>query len=299
MSADRVELRYVLDEAEIPTFQQRGVPDAALLGRKRAEVRRRLVLTVDGRRVALAPGRAGDAQPSARAGRADDDARGDPPRRRRSAIRAGRGARRDVPRARRLEGDRRAARPRHRRPRERAGGRPDPRAPALPARRCSTARRRARRPASTCAPAPAPCRRPTASAGSPAPTRGAPTTGSPRCSATPRPAEASCCCCSWPPSAGAPCTRSRPGTARRWSRPTSSGPAARPRQAVALGAIVTATHTAGVFALGGVTLALSAYVLPETLYPVAQPRSPALLVVGIGARCCGPPAPPARGGRRG
>ena len=40
-----------------------------------------------------------------------------------------------------------------------------------------------------------------------------------------------------------------------------------PRQAVALGAIVTATHTAGVFALGAVTLALSAVVLPETLYP--------------------------------
>jgi ABC-type nickel/cobalt efflux system permease component RcnA len=40
-----------------------------------------------------------------------------------------------------------------------------------------------------------------------------------------------------------------------------------PRDAVALGGIVTVTHTIGVFALGLVTLALSAYVLPEQLYP--------------------------------
>src|SRR3954470_3734770 len=39
------------------------------------------------------------------------------------------------------------------------------------------------------------------------------------------------------------------------------------RDAVALGATVTVTHTIGVFALGLVTLALSAYVLPEDLYP--------------------------------
>ena len=55
-----------------------------------------------------------------------------------------------------------------------------------------------------------------------------------------------------------------------------------PRQAIALGAIVTVTHTAGVFALGGVTLALSAYVLPEQLYPWLNLIS-GLLVVGIGA----------------
>jgi nickel/cobalt transporter (NicO) family protein len=55
VSSDRVEVRYVLDEAEIPTFQQRGVADAELLRRKRSEVERRLVLTVDGRRVPLRP----------------------------------------------------------------------------------------------------------------------------------------------------------------------------------------------------------------------------------------------------
>ncbi len=53
ISADAVEVRYLLDEAEIPTFQQRDVAAAELLRRKRAEAERRLVLTVDGRRVPL------------------------------------------------------------------------------------------------------------------------------------------------------------------------------------------------------------------------------------------------------
>ena len=35
VSSDRVDVRYILDEAEIPTFQQREMPDAALLARKR------------------------------------------------------------------------------------------------------------------------------------------------------------------------------------------------------------------------------------------------------------------------
>ena len=59
VSSDRVDVRYILDEAEIPSFQQRGVADAELLRRKRAEVVRRLVLTVDGRRVGLRPAGAG------------------------------------------------------------------------------------------------------------------------------------------------------------------------------------------------------------------------------------------------
>ena len=54
------------------------------------------------------------------------------------------------------------------------------------------------------------------------------------------------------------------------------------RDAVALGATVTVTHTIGVFALGLVTLALSAYVLPEDLYPWLNLVS-ALLVLGVGA----------------
>jgi nickel/cobalt transporter (NicO) family protein len=56
----------------------------------------------------------------------------------------------------------------------------------------------------------------------------------------------------------------------------------RPRHAIALGATVTVTHTIGVFALGLVTLALSQYVLPEDLYPWLNLTS-GLLVVVIGA----------------
>jgi nickel/cobalt transporter (NicO) family protein len=55
VSSDRVDVRYILDEAEIPTFQQRGTPDATVLARKQADVERRLALTVDGRSVALKP----------------------------------------------------------------------------------------------------------------------------------------------------------------------------------------------------------------------------------------------------
>jgi ABC-type nickel/cobalt efflux system permease component RcnA len=53
VSADRVGLLYILDQAEIPTFQERGTPPEEVLARKRAEVLRRLELRVDGRRVEL------------------------------------------------------------------------------------------------------------------------------------------------------------------------------------------------------------------------------------------------------
>jgi nickel/cobalt exporter len=55
VSADRVDVRYVLDQAEIPTVQEDNLSRAAVLARKRDEVERRLTLTVDGRRVALVP----------------------------------------------------------------------------------------------------------------------------------------------------------------------------------------------------------------------------------------------------
>ena len=54
-----------------------------------------------------------------------------------------------------------------------------------------------------------------------------------------------------------------------------------PRHAVYLGLIVTATHTAGVFALGLVTLLLSRFLVPEKLYPWLTVAS-GLLVVGVG-----------------
>jgi nickel/cobalt exporter len=53
VSRDRVDLRYILDQAEIPTFQERGTPPAKVLARKRAEVLRTLVVKADGRRLAL------------------------------------------------------------------------------------------------------------------------------------------------------------------------------------------------------------------------------------------------------
>ena len=59
------------------------------------------------------------------------------------------------------------------------------------------------------------------------------------------------------------------------------GTRGRPRDAFLLGLIVTATHTAGVFALGGITLLLSAFIVPEQLYPWLNLVS-ALLVVGVG-----------------
>ncbi|MFL5921595.1 MAG: nickel/cobalt transporter [Gaiellaceae bacterium] len=54
-----------------------------------------------------------------------------------------------------------------------------------------------------------------------------------------------------------------------------------PRHAAVLGLIVTITHTIGVFALGLVTLALSQFVVPDHLYPWLNLVS-GLLVVGIG-----------------
>jgi len=60
------------------------------------------------------------------------------------------------------------------------------------------------------------------------------------------------------------------------------GSRGKPRHAVLLGAVVTTTHTAGVFALGLVTLVLSHFVVPERLYPWLTVAS-GLLVVTVGA----------------
>jgi ABC-type nickel/cobalt efflux system permease component RcnA len=53
------------------------------------------------------------------------------------------------------------------------------------------------------------------------------------------------------------------------------------RHALLLGLVVTVTHTLGVFLLGLVTLSLSAFIVPETLYPWLNLVS-ALLVVAVG-----------------
>jgi ABC-type nickel/cobalt efflux system permease component RcnA len=54
-----------------------------------------------------------------------------------------------------------------------------------------------------------------------------------------------------------------------------------PRHAVLLGAVVTITHTLGVFGLGLVTLLLSQFIVPDTLYPWLNLIA-GLMVVGIG-----------------
>ena len=56
VSDGRVDVHYVLDQAEIPTFQERGVAQAERVRRKRAEVLRRLRVTADGRPLTLTPG---------------------------------------------------------------------------------------------------------------------------------------------------------------------------------------------------------------------------------------------------
>ena len=75
------------------------------------------------------------------------------------------------------------------------------------------------------------------------------------------------------------------------------------RHAAALGATVTVTHTAGVLLLGVVALTLSAFILPEQLYPWLNLAS-GLLVVGVGAAVLraaraqathAPPSPPPGG----
>ena len=54
------------------------------------------------------------------------------------------------------------------------------------------------------------------------------------------------------------------------------------RHALILGGTVTVTHTAGVFALGIVTLSLSQFIVPEQLYPWLNLAS-GVMVVAIGA----------------
>jgi nickel/cobalt exporter len=53
ISRDRVHVHYVLDQAEIPTFRERGLSDGAVLARKRAAVAQGVTLRVDGRAVPL------------------------------------------------------------------------------------------------------------------------------------------------------------------------------------------------------------------------------------------------------
>src|SRR5262249_47167561 len=73
-----------------------------------------------------------------------------------------------------------------------------------------------------------------------------------------------------------------PGHGKTIVRAYLAGARGTGRHAAFLGLTVTLTHTAGVFALGLVTLFASRYVLPERLFPVLSFISGAL-VVAIGA----------------
>jgi ABC-type nickel/cobalt efflux system permease component RcnA len=71
-----------------------------------------------------------------------------------------------------------------------------------------------------------------------------------------------------------------------------------PRDAALLGAIVTVTHTIGVFALGLITLALSQWIVPDRLYPWIDLVA-GLMVVGIGVAVLRGRVSHARAHRRG
>ena len=78
ISDDRVDVTYLLDQAEVPTFQQRGLGRDRVLARVRDEVARGLSLEVGGRRTSLAPAaRRPDRVPGG-PGRPADDAGGAP-----------------------------------------------------------------------------------------------------------------------------------------------------------------------------------------------------------------------------
>jgi ABC-type nickel/cobalt efflux system permease component RcnA len=68
ISRDRIDLLYILDQAEIPTFQERRQSARETLRRKTREVQENLQLIVDGKRVALRPGRGRIAFPRGQGG---------------------------------------------------------------------------------------------------------------------------------------------------------------------------------------------------------------------------------------
>ena len=281
VSADRVDVRYVLDEAEIPTFQQRSVPDAELLTRKQAEVRRRLTVTVDGRRLALRPaGAARLAHPAGQGGL--ETTRVEIP-----LTASARGARTVVVRDGTFPG--------------RVGWKA---VIARPGRGTAV---------KSSVPAGDPTgglrRYPQDLLNSPADTRSGRFAVAPGTGTLSGPDGARTIAGTDARSADEGLTKVfgdaaagrgvllllllaafgwgavhalSPGHGKAMVAAYLVGTRGTPRHAIALGAIVTVTHTAGVFALGGVTIALSAYVLPETLYPWLNLLS-GVLVVGIGA----------------
>jgi hypothetical protein len=271
-SSDRVDLRYVLDQAEIPTFRERGLAPARVLERKRAEVARGVTLTVGGRPVALtaAPGRA-PVVPAGAGGLHTTrvelllSARVPAPGR-------CRGARRHLRRARRLARGARRARPRTAVRSDVTSADPTRRLRvyptallASPAKRTVAHLRVSRGSGTVTAP------RGDGGAGTTTTDRGA----GDRFGAVFERAAAGqgvllvllLAAFGW----GAVHALS-PGHGKAMVAAYLVGARGTARHAVALGLTVTVTHTIGVFALGAVALGLSAYVLPRGPVPVAQPR---------------------------
>jgi nickel/cobalt transporter (NicO) family protein len=278
VSTDRVDVRYILDEAEIPTFQQRALSDDELLRRKQAEVEKRLALTVDGRRVELEPaGEATISHPEGQGGL--------------------RTTRVEIPLGTPVEAPRRVELSDGTFP-GRVGWKAVVAAPGE-----GTAVR-------SSAPAGDPTnglrRYPEDLLESPSDLRSASLTVSPGGGTVEAPdaargaeddgehgfadlfADAAAgkgvlillllSAFAW----GALHALS-PGHGKAMVAAYLVGTRGTPRHAVALGATVTVTHTIGVFALGAVALALSQYILPETLYPWLNLASGALvLAVGAG-----------------
>ncbi len=270
VSSDRVDVRYILDEAEIPTFQQRGLSDAEVLRRKRAEVGRRLALTVDGRRLTLVPGQATIDHPEGQGGLRTTrielplTARVDRPRRveLRDATFPGRVGWKAIVVA---PGEGTAVRS------------------SMPAGDPTNGLRRY----------------PEDLLESPSDVRSATLTVRPGSGTVDAPDGGEHAAADAPDHAplgegilvvlllsaftwGALHALS-PGHGKAMVAAYLVGTRGTPRHAVALGATVTVTHTIGVFALGAVTLLLSQYVLPEQLYPWLNLVSGALVLVVGGA----------------
>lgn len=290
VSSDRVDVRYILDEAEIPTFQQRGMSDAALLERKRDEVRRRLVVTVDGARVALRPaGRGTIEHPTGQGGLRTTrvelalSAPARSPRRvelrdgtfpgrvgwKAIVAAPGRGTavRSSVPAGDPTDGLRVY-------PADLLESPLDVRVARLDAQPGAGTLRAP----DGVATAPAGGERAAGGAGA-APSRDG---GLTEVFGDAAAGEGVLLLLLLAALGWGAVHALSPGHGKAMVAAYLVGTRGRPRHAVALGAIVTLTHTAGVFALGVVTLALSQYVLPETLYPWLNLVS-GVLVVAIGA----------------
>ena len=213
-------MHYLLDEAEIPTVRNKRLGRGELVRAKTQAIVSGLELTVDGRRVALEAARPGEL--AFTAGQAGLDTT-----RLELALRASvTDPRRVELRDRHLRGARRApldrgrARRGHRRAHEHADGRSHTRAHALPEGRAGEPAQPHRVELQRARRATGPWWRPGRRAASSRASATRAGAASPTSSRTPPTAGECWCSCCWPRSAGEPCTRSRPVTARRWWPPT-------------------------------------------------------------------------------